>query len=155
MTHDHDILPAHILRKLETARWVLLAITAIWAGYLLWQFLIGLAFNLAMDGGLDQGGEMSDLSNTPSLILHLLDLLALVFYGSAAWLIWRWNRLALPVYGAGFLIDMAVWITASANYAGYELTSLMHTSAINWLINILLLCVLVGLVFLRQARVLR
>lgn len=139
----------------ELARWALLVVTASWAAYLLSQFLIGIAANLGLDGGIDRGGEMSDLGNLPALLLHGVDLVALSGYGLAAWFIHQRRWLALPAYGVAFLLDMSVWIVASASYAGYELTSLMHTSLVNWVINIILLCTLVGLMFLQQARVLR
>lgn len=139
----------------ELVRWVLLAITAGWALYLLSRFLIGIAANFGLDGGMGNDSAMSDLSNPGALLLHSVDGLALTGYGLAAWFIHRRRWLALPAYAAAFLLDMSVWIIASASYAGYEFTSLMHTSLVNWVINIVLLCTLVGLIFLQQARVLR
>ena len=139
----------------ELARWALLTITAGWTFYLLSRFLIGIAANFGLDGGMGNDSAMSDLSNLGPLLLHGVDGLALTGYGLAAWFIHRRRWLALPAYGVAFLLDMSVWIVASASYAGYELTSLMHTSLVNWVINIILLCTLVGLMFLQQARVLR
>ena len=136
-----------------TARGIMFAVTTGWAIYLASQFAVAVAAQFGLDGGLEGGGEMSDLSDGLSLALHLIDLVALSSYALAAFLIARDRWQALPVFALAFTLDFGVWIFASAVYAGYELTSLMHTSLVNWAINIILLCTLLGLFLIYQDRV--
>jgi hypothetical protein len=135
------------------ARGIMFAVTTGWAIYLVSQFAVAVAAQFGLDGGLEGGGEMSDLSDGLSLALHLIDLVALSSYALAAFLIARDRWQALPVFALAFTLDFGVWIFASAVYAGYELTSLMHTSLVNWAINIILLCTLLGLFLIYQDRV--
>lgn len=132
-------------------RWTIFAITTLWVAYMLARQIAQIVAFFGVDTGLPINTDIDNLDDPSVLVLHVINFMAITGYALAALFIFRGKALALPAFGVALVLDFGLWIYASAMVASYELTSVLHTSVINWIFNLVLLSVLIGVYMLRSA----